>query len=61
MSAPILTKDIVRAASMDAGNASMRRHGRKVWNLDDRNAATDKQVELMRMLEPDNPTWFIEI
>jgi hypothetical protein len=58
---PVLTKDIVRAVSMDAGNANMRQHGRKIWNLDDRNAATDKQVELMRILEPDNPTWFIEI
>ena len=37
-----LTREIAWAASMDAGNASMRKNGRKVWNEDDRNAAVEE-------------------
>jgi hypothetical protein len=38
----LLTRDLVWAAATDAGNASMRKHGRKVWNENDYQAAVDE-------------------
>lgn len=35
-----LTVDMIRMASMDAGNRSMRKAGRSAWNDDDFDAAT---------------------
>lgn len=34
-----LTYETMMASSRDAGNMSMRKAGRKVWNIDDWNAA----------------------
>lgn len=42
-----LTESIARAIAQDAGNAHMRRHGRKVWNEDDYNTAVDRFSELI--------------
>ena len=54
-----LTKEMARAVAMDAGTASMRQHGRHMWNEEDSLVASDKLAALMRTIEPDNPTWFI--
>lgn len=35
----ILTKELARAAAMDAANRNMREAGREVWNIDDYNVA----------------------
>lgn len=40
--APTLTKEIIYAAMLDAGNRSMRTAGRTAWNEKDRNAACDE-------------------
>ena len=53
-----LTRELARAASMDAGNANMRKHGWSTWNQDDADVATDKLVALMQVVEPENPTWW---
>lgn len=37
-----LTYELAHAASMDAGNRSMRAGGRTAWNLDDYNASVDE-------------------
>lgn len=37
-----LTRDLAWASATDAGNANMRRAGRKAWSLEDRNIAADK-------------------
>jgi len=37
-----LTKETARAAATDAGNRSMRKAGRTIWNEDDYNAAVDE-------------------
>lgn len=38
----ILTYEIAMAASRDAGNRHMRKHGRKAWSVDDYNASVDE-------------------
>lgn len=53
-----LTPELARAASMDAGDSNMRKHGRSTWNQDDADVATDKLVALMQVIEPENPTWW---
>lgn len=45
-----LTPTIAYAAGTDAGNASMRKAGRKKWNLDDRNAAAEVTCRLFRAM-----------
>jgi hypothetical protein len=37
-----LTRDLAYASSRDAGNRSMRKACRKVWNVDDWNASVDE-------------------
>ena len=39
---------LIRANAWDAGNASMRKAGRKVWSRKDFNAAGDEQERLIR-------------
>lgn len=41
-----MTQEIARAAAQDAGNRSMRKAGRKVWNLEDYLLANCKYNEL---------------
>ena len=50
---PTLTPDIIAAASMDAGDRSMRKGNRKAWNKDDYNAARDENIRLWKILEPE--------
>lgn len=50
---PVLTYDLAMAASQDAGNRSMRKAERKVWNEDDYNAAA---AEFDRVWPRRNPT-----
>lgn len=42
----IMTEPLARAAAWDEGNRSMRRAGRKVWNVDDWNAAAAEYARL---------------
>ena len=41
MSRPVMDRELANAIALDAGNASMRRGGRKAWNEDDYNAAVE--------------------
>jgi len=36
---PKMTRELARAAAMDAANSQMRKAGRKAWSLEDRNKA----------------------
>jgi len=47
----ILTREIAQAVGMDAGNASMRKAGRKVWNEDDYNVAARTTNELLDIID----------
>lgn len=42
----VMTKEIAHAASQDAANRSMRKAGRKSWNVDDYNVAVDEYNRL---------------
>jgi len=42
-----LTATLAYASGMDAGNANMRKAGRKRWNGEDADAAADKTVRLL--------------
>lgn len=42
-----MTYDLAMAAAWDAANRSMRKAGRKVWSVDDYNAAVDEFYRLM--------------
>jgi len=55
-----LTPETAKAAAWDAGNASMRKAGRTLWNVEDMKAASQELVRLMHKVEPDNPTWWTE-
>ena len=46
----MLTEALARAAGMDAGNESMRKNGRTVWNEDDYNAASALTNKLLEKL-----------
>jgi len=50
--ARILTPNLAHAAGWDAGNANMRKAGRKRWNLEDWNVAADKTNRLMAYIMP---------
>ena len=41
-----MTPEIAHAAAWDAGNRSMKDHGRHNWNVDDYNAACDEYDRL---------------
>ncbi len=45
-----LTYVICMAAGRDAGNAHMRKAGRTIWNLDDRNAAAREANRLLDIM-----------
>lgn len=47
----VLTKELANAASLDAGNASMRRAGRTKWSVDDYNSACKEQNRLYDLVE----------
>ena len=49
------TLALARAAGRDAGNASMRRAGRKAWNVDDFEAATDVLIRLHALINAVDP------
>lgn len=58
MSRPVMTYAIAHAAGMDAGNASMRKAGRRVWSIEDRDVAareTNRLLDLMPDAEPTEP------
>jgi hypothetical protein len=42
-----LDMNVVSAAAMDAGNRSMRKGGRKIWNEQDFNAASAEFTRLI--------------
>jgi hypothetical protein len=46
---PTLTPDLIRAASTDAGNRSMRENGRTKWNRDDLAACHSEWHRLSRI------------
>jgi hypothetical protein len=46
-----ITYEIAHAASVDAGNRSMRAAGRKIWNVDDYNASV---AEFNRLMPEEN-------
>lgn len=48
MAQPVLTRQMAWAAATDAGNRSMRKHGRANWDEDDWNAATEEFNRLWR-------------
>lgn len=52
MNAMEMTESLARAAAQDAGNRSMRKAGRKAWNMDDWNAAWDEFDRLWPHLAP---------
>lgn len=41
MARPLMTYALANACALDAGNANMRRHDRKRWNIDDWNVMAD--------------------
>lgn len=43
---PRLTPEIIAAATLDAGNASARAHGRTIWNAEDADAAAAVSARL---------------
>jgi hypothetical protein len=47
---PILTEALARAAATDAGNASMRKAGRKAWSREDLNASVREFDRLIPFL-----------
>ncbi|WP_267550322.1 hypothetical protein [Rhizobium rhizogenes] len=51
---------LVRAAAWDAGNRSMSKGGRKVWNRADYNAAARFQNETIAKCFGEGPTGFIK-
>ncbi len=51
---PRLTPEIINAIGRDAGNASMRKAGRKAWNLDDWNAAVAAEAPLWQAFDRAN-------
>ena len=51
----LLTIELARASAQDAANAHMRKHGRKVWSLDDWNVARDTLYRLMNHLPDPYP------
>lgn len=46
-----LTPKLAHVAGTDAGNASMRKAGRKIWNADDYNAASRVENELLDVID----------
>lgn len=42
-----MTYDIAMAVGMDAGDCHMRKHGRTVWNEEDRNIAAKATAGLL--------------
>jgi len=54
MSRPTMTRELAWAAGTDAGNNSMRRAGRSVWNKDD----YDLAVDTFNRLNP--PRWVLQ-
>lgn len=51
---------LIRAAAWDAGNRSMMKAGRKVWNRADYNAAARFQNETIARCYGEGPTGFIK-
>jgi hypothetical protein len=47
----VMTNALARAIGMDAGNASMRKAGRSVWNEDDFNAASEATQAALGLVE----------
>jgi hypothetical protein len=45
-----MTDKIVRAASQDAGDRSMKKGGRTKWNEDDWNAASAEYTKLNKLI-----------
>jgi hypothetical protein len=45
-----VTYRLAMAAGQDAGNRSMRRHGRTVWNVEDWNAASRTFAKLAALI-----------
>ena len=50
-----LTIELARASAQDAGNAHMRKHGRKAWSADDWNVSCDTLYRLMKHLPAPYP------
>ena len=46
-----MTKEIARAAAMDAGNRAMRAGGRKAWSAEDYNVACEEFERLLLLEE----------
>lgn len=48
----MLTSELAYASGRDAGNTSMRRAGRKRWNVDDYNIAAETTNRLLASMVP---------
>jgi len=51
MNRPPLDRKTAHCAGQDAGNRSMRKAGRKVWNEDDYNAAARETNRIIDIIE----------
>lgn len=49
MSKPTMTENLARAVALDAGNRSMREHGRRVWEWADVIVATDVYARCLEL------------
>ncbi len=54
-----LTYEIARTAGHDAGNRSMRKAGRTMWNIDDYNTAARETGRLIDIIEEDDEAQII--